>query len=117
MDSAHLERIAELRNSGRLEEAIQESQILLAETTDANEKASLLTGIHAFYCTLGSLVEARQTLVQLQHLEISDLRVRLNVDFCEPTLLIQEGRNEEGISAFAVMLNQYCENLKEPQFS
>jgi tetratricopeptide (TPR) repeat protein len=116
MDSVRLERIAELRNSGRLEEAIEESQILLAETTDANEKASLLTGIHVFYCALGRLVEARQTLVQLQQLEISDLGVRLNVEFCEPTLLIQEGRYEEGISAFAVMLDRHSQTLKEAQF-
>ena len=116
MDSLAFERIAELRNSGRIEDAIRESQILLAETTDAKEKASLLTGLQVFYCVLGRLVEARQTLVQLPHLEIPDLGIRLNVEFCEPTLLTLEGRYEEGISAFAAMLDRHCETLKEPQF-
>jgi len=116
MDWLDFERIAGLGNSGRIEDAIRESQMLLAETTDTNEKAALLTGVHVSYCELGRLVEARQTLVQLQHLEIPDRGIRLNVEFCEPTLLIQEGRNEEGISAFVAMLDRRCEALKEPQF-
>jgi tetratricopeptide (TPR) repeat protein len=116
MDTAHFERIAELRDSGRLEDAIRQSQVLLTETTDANDKASVLTGIHVFYCTLGRLKEARQTLVQLKQLHISDLEVLLNAEFCEAPLLIQEGRYQEGLSAFVAMLDRYSEAFKEERF-
>ncbi len=116
MDTAHFERIAELRDSGRLEDAIRESQVLLTETTDANEKASILTGVHVFYCTLGRLKEARQTLGQLKQVHISEPEVLLNAEFCEPTLLIQEGRYEEGLSAFVAMLDRHSEAFKEERF-
>jgi tetratricopeptide (TPR) repeat protein len=116
MDMSHFERIAELRDSGRLEDAIRESRVLLAETTDANGRASILTGVHVFYCTLCCLKEARQTLGELKQLHISDLEVLLNAEFCEPTLLIQEGRYEDGLSAFVAMLDRHREAFKEERY-
>lgn len=115
IDSARFEHVAALRNSGRIEDAIRESQIVLGETTDVNEKASILTGVHVFYCTLGRLQEARQTLDQLKQLEISHLGIRLNAEFCEPTFQIQEGRYEEGLSAFTAMLDRHSEAFNEPE--
>ncbi len=115
MNSARFEHIAALRNSGRIEDAIRESQTLLAETTDVNEKASLLGIMHVSYCKLDRLQEARQTLDQLKQLEISHLGIRLNAEFCEPTFLIQEGRYEEGLSAFTAMLDRHSEAFKEPE--
>jgi tetratricopeptide (TPR) repeat protein len=116
MDQTRFEHLMELDKSGRIEDAIQESQILLAETTDVNEKASLLGGIHVSYCKLGHLKEARQTLEQMKQLEISDLGIRLNAEFCEATLLIQEGRCEEGLSAFAAMLDRQGEAFEDPEY-
>jgi len=115
MDLTRFEHLIELDKSGRIEDAIRESRTLLAETTDVNEKASLLGGMHVSYCKLGRLNEARQTLERMKQLEISDLGVRLNAEFCEPTLLIQEGRCEEGLSAFATMLDRYSAALREPE--
>ena len=115
MDTAHFEHLAGLGNSGRLEEAIQESQTLLTQTNDPNEKASLLTGVHVFYCRLGRLKEARRALDQLKQLEISSLGIRLNAEFCEPTLLIQEGRYDEGLSAFTAMLERDREAFRDPE--
>src|SRR5262249_33355033 len=88
---------------------------LLTETTDVNEKASLLGIMLVSYCKLGRLKEARQTLDQMKEVEISDLAIRLNAEFCEPTLLIQEERYDEGLSAFAAMLDRHSEALKEPE--
>jgi tetratricopeptide (TPR) repeat protein len=116
MDSARFEHLMQLENSGRSEDAIRESQILLAEATDDNEKASLLGGMHVSYCKLGRLKEARQTLGQLKQLHISDLEVLLNAEFCEPTLLMQEGRYGEGLSAFAAMLDRHSEAFKDDRF-
>jgi tetratricopeptide (TPR) repeat protein len=116
MDSLSFERIAELRDSGRLEDAIRESKVLLAKSTDTNEKASLLGGALVFCCTLGRLTEARQLLDQLKQLQIPDLEVRLNAEFCEPCLLIREGNQKEGVSAFATMLQRYSETFKEARF-
>jgi tetratricopeptide (TPR) repeat protein len=106
----------ELRNSGHVEDAIREAKILLARSTDDDEKASLLASTLVFCCTVGRLGEARRMLRQLQQLEISDLEVRLNAEFCEPCLLIQEGKPEDGISAFAGMLERYGETLKAEPF-
>jgi tetratricopeptide (TPR) repeat protein len=116
IDSAHFEHLRELGESGHLTEAIQESRVLLAQAIDSNEKASLLTGLHVFYCQLGRLREARQTLDEMKRLDISDLGIRLNAEFCEPTLLLQEGRSEEGLSALAGMLDQYSEAFKKPGY-
>lgn len=116
MDLQDFKHLTELENSGRIEEAIRESQIRLAKATDPNEKASLLGGIHVSYCKLGRLAEARQTLDQLKQIEISDLEVRLNAEFCEPCLLIQEGKREEGVTAFATMLQRHSEAFKEDRF-
>lgn len=115
MDSARFELLTELDKSGRIEDAIRESQILLAETTDANEKASVLCVMHLSYCKLGRLKEARQTLNQMKQLEISHLGIRLNAEFCEPTFLIQEGKYGEGLSAFAAMLSRHGEAFKDPE--
>jgi tetratricopeptide (TPR) repeat protein len=115
MDSARFEHLAQLGDSGRLGDAIKESQALLTETNDPNEKASLLTGLHVFCCRLGRQNEAQQALDQLKQLEISHLGIRLNAEFCEPCFLILEGRSEEGLSAFAAMLGRHREALKEPE--
>jgi len=116
MDAAHFERIAELRNSGHLEEAIRESQILLKETSDINEKASLLTGIGVLYSALGRLKEGHQTLDQLKRLPISDVEVLLNAELCEPALLIQAGRYQEGLAALGAMLDRHSGAFKEERF-
>src|SRR5262245_35987897 len=112
MDTTRFEHLMVLDKSGRFEDAIRESQILLTETTDVNEKASLLGIMLVSYCKLGRLKEARQTLDQMKEVEISDLAIRLNAEFCEPTLLIQEGKYGEGLLAFAAMLDRHSEALK-----
>jgi pentatricopeptide repeat protein len=116
MDSKDFEHLAELRNSGRIEDQIRESLIHLAESTDANEKASLLGGVIVSCCMLGRLEEARQMLGRMQELDITDLEVRLNAEFCEPCLLIQEDKQEEGLSAFAAMLQRNSETLRDDRF-
>ena len=65
---------------------------------------------------LGLLREARQTLEQMKQLKASDLEIRLNAEFCEPTLLIHEGRYEEGLAAFDEMLQRNSEVFKEERF-
>jgi len=116
MDSARFEHLMELDRSGRIEDVIRESQIMLAETTDTNERASVLTNVCVSNAKLGRLMEARQALDQLKQLEISHLGIRLNAEFCEPTLLIQEGRYEEGLAAFAAMLHRHSEAFKDPEY-
>ena len=55
-------------------------------------------------------------LDQLKPLKISDLESRMNAEFCEPCLLVQEGRTEEGISAFSGMLQRYRDAFQENRF-
>src|SRR5258707_5015366 len=116
MDSERLEHLMALDKAGRIEEAIRDSQLLLTEVTDENEKATLLEGIHVSYCKLGRLEEARQTLGQLKKLHISNLEVLLNAEFCEPTFLIQQGKYDSGLSAFSAMLDRHKDVFKQDQF-
>jgi tetratricopeptide (TPR) repeat protein len=116
MDSNLFEHLMQLDKSGKIEDVIRECQIMLAETTDANEKASILTSMHVSYCKLGYLEEARRALDQVKQLEISHLGIHINAEFCEPAFLEHEGRYEEGLSEFAVMLDRYREALKDAEF-
>jgi tetratricopeptide (TPR) repeat protein len=116
MDWSRWQSIMALRDSGRIEDALREYQILLAGPTDGDEKASLLIGAHVCYCILGRTDDARQMLNQLRQCEISDLEVRLNAEFCEPCLLAEEGKPEEGVRNFAAMLQRHREVLKEDRF-
>ena len=115
MDTAHFEYLMQLDKSGQVEDAIRECQILLDETTDANERASLLTIMHVSYCKIGRLQEAQQTLEHLKGLQISDIGIRLNAEFCEPAFLVFEGRYEEGLTAFAAMLHRNRVALEDPE--
>lgn len=115
MDSTRFARLMELDRTGQTEEVIREAQGLLSETTTADERASALINLCVSYAKLGRLAEARQALEQTKRLEISHLGIRLNAEFCEPTLLMQEGKYEDGLSGFAAMLNRNREALKDPE--
>ena len=83
---------------------IRLSEVLLTETTDVDEQGSLLIDAVASCQILGRLTEARQLLSQLQRLDIRDPECRLNAEFCEPNLLIQEKRLEEGVEALSIRM-------------
>jgi tetratricopeptide (TPR) repeat protein len=108
--------VVELRNAGRIDEAIIEHERLLTQATNDDERASILRGLEACYRILGRLVEARRVLGQIQQLDISDLEIRLSSEFDEPCLLVEEGKTEEGICAFASILQRHGEALKEDCF-
>jgi tetratricopeptide (TPR) repeat protein len=110
------DRLAELRASGQHEEVLRESQKLLAETSDPDMQASLLIDGIGACLNLGKLNEARRLLTQLQRLDVSDLEGRLNAAFCEPCLLVQESRLEEGAAAFAAILRKHRDTFARPQF-
>jgi len=76
----------------------------------------VLVNLYGSNLRLGRLKEARRALDQMKGLEISDLEVRLNAEFCEPVLLIEEGKYEEGLAAFAAMLNRHSEAFKDPEY-
>jgi hypothetical protein len=109
MDSINFDHLMSLTNP---EEVIKESRLLLAAPTNVDEKASLLISLHTSYCQLHRLQEARQVLEEIDHLEIADLEIRLNAEFCEPTLLAQEGKYDESLAAFAAMLDRHYETFK-----
>lgn len=115
MDSARFEHLMELENSGQVEEVVRASKIMLAETSDDNERASVLINMCVSYAKLGRLKDARHVLQQLKQLKVSHLGIRLNAEFCKPTLLLQEGKYDEGLSAFAMMIERYGEDLKRPE--
>jgi tetratricopeptide (TPR) repeat protein len=112
MDSPRFEHLAELEKP---EDEVREAQIMLAEAHDVNQRASLLGVMHVAYCKLGRQKEAQQMLEEMKQLDISDLGVRLNAEFCEPAFLINQGRYEEGLTAFAAMLDRHREAFKTPE--
>lgn len=116
IETAQYERIAELRVAGRLEDCIREAQALLAEAGSDDEKAPLLTEMHVCCVKLGRLREARRILEQIGRLEVVNLEIRMNAEFCEAAQLIHEGRYAEGASAFAAMLERHRDALQEDRF-
>lgn len=116
LDAARFQRIAELQDAGQFAEVIRESQIALAETTDPNDQASLLIDAIVACQILDRVPEARQMLGKLKQLDISDVEGRLNAEFCEPCILVQEGRLEEGVVAFAALLERRGEILRQADF-
>src|SRR5580698_236255 len=102
----------EMSDAGRLDEAVRECQALIAEADNDEDRGSLLVGALMFSARLGRLEDARRMLEQLKPLKISDLESRMNAEFCEPCLLVQVGRTEEGISAFSGMLQRYRDDFQ-----
>ncbi len=116
VESAQYARIFELRDTGRAEEAVHYAEELLAEACNPDDIGTLLTGITSLNLRLGRVVEAKRALQKLQGLEIPDLEVRLNADFMEPCVLVQEGRTEEGLMAFVMMLDRDGKLIHEDHF-
>ncbi len=116
MDWPNFEHLMKLGKVGRLDEAARGSEALAARAESDDDRASLLTGALVFSARLGRLADARRILGRLMPLEVSDPEVRLNAEFCEPCLLIQEGRAEEAIAAFRKMLQLHHDALHEDRF-
>jgi tetratricopeptide (TPR) repeat protein len=96
-------------------DVIRESKRMLMETNEVVERASLLVNIHASYCQLGRLSDARHVLEEIKRMEIANAEVRLNVKFCESNLLVLEGRPEEALAAFAETLDRNREEFQLPE--
>ena len=105
-----------LVNLDRPEEKIRECEVMMAETADANERASLLGIMHVAYCQLNRTKEARQALEEMKQIEITENEIRLTAEFCESAFLIQEGKCEEGLAGFKAMLDRHAEALKQPSY-
>jgi tetratricopeptide (TPR) repeat protein len=112
MDSKSFEHLMSLQSP---EEVIRESQNLLTQRPDVNEKASLLGNIHVSLVKLGRLEEAKKILEELKRLEILDIEMRLIAEFWEPCFLVQDGRPEEALSAFSAILERNCVAFKNPE--
>jgi tetratricopeptide (TPR) repeat protein len=113
MDWSCFEHLMQLRESGQFDELIAESERLVAQAEDDDDRVTILRGEYSCYCMLGDLGAARRVLERIRQLHPSDLEVRLSVEFDEARFLLQEGKIDEGISAFAAMLRGYGEVLKE----
>lgn len=113
MKTSQLQTIMDCRNSGQLHESIRQSELLLNAMEDANDRASILENILICNLMLGRLSQARQALEELRMITISDAEVRLNAEFCEPRLLVEEGRREEAVRLYASILQNNSGLLKE----
>ena len=116
VESAQYTHLFELRDSGRTEEAIRCAEELLDKASDVNDIASLLICITSFSLILGRLAEARLTLQKLQYQQIPDIGIRLNADFMAARLLVEEGRKEEALTAFAAILDRDSRIIREDPF-
>jgi tetratricopeptide (TPR) repeat protein len=116
MDWSCFQRVVELRNAGRIEDAICEYDLLLSQATSDDEKGSIVTGALVCHLMVDQLQQARRALSQIQQLQISDIEIRLNAEFCEPCLLGLEGRLGESAAAFAAILDRHGGALKEGRF-
>ena len=116
MEWRQVQAIMELRDSGRVEEALEESRTILPLLVNADERAGMLANMLTCCLLLGRIDEARDMLNQLHQLKISDLETRLNAEFCEAWFLVEEGKLEEGLREFVAILERHGTVLHNKRF-
>jgi tetratricopeptide (TPR) repeat protein len=105
-----------LRDAGRIEDAIELARSLANQTTDVNEKASLLLSQVTAHCLLGNLGAAGAVLSEIKRCAPDDVEVLLNVRFAEGCYLIQKGDVNDGLASFESTLQQFGQTLRSGQF-
>jgi len=116
MDIQRFQKAISLRDSGRLQDAVGEFDAMARETTDANEKASLLINEVRCYSGLGYFSEAERVLSETHELRPDDVVVRLNVDFGGACLAAQKRETEKAALVFGRILRDYSEILGTPEY-
>ena len=127
MDDERFLKACELREDGKLREAIDEFYRIAEDTQDPVDKAGVLLNVAATLQALGQYDQAREQLSAAQSIvaPLDDssiesscdeqlLQLKVGLAFEEADILSYEGNTEEALAQFDLLLKKYDQELKEP---
>lgn len=116
MDQGRFERAIQLRDRGYTNDAIVEFQQMAKETSDRNEKSSLMLNEARCYSTLGRIRDADGLLMEIRKLAPDDRVVCANVDFGVACVAAQAGQHERALGEYDGLLRKYVDLLTKPEY-
>jgi tetratricopeptide (TPR) repeat protein len=129
MDDQRFLKAIQLRDGGRLKEAVDEFYKIAEESEDPVDKAGVLLNLAATLRPLNEFSKAREELNAARRLvaSLDDspvgtlrdprlLQLELSLDFEDADISGYEGELEEALEKFDLLLREYGQTLKEPEF-
>jgi len=107
MEWKRLEKAINLRDSGRVEDALEELRAMTKCASDKDEKASLLLSQITCFILLGKPDEAEAILKRVSELGPDNPEVRLNYDQQEAYTLAAQGKFEQALTKFDALLRDF----------
>lgn len=128
MDDARFLKACQLQDEGRLKEAIDEFYRVAADAEDPVDKAGVLLNVAATLRALGEFDKARGELRAARSLVTSSikstveasrgerlLQLEPSLDFQEADIYGYEGKLDEALAQFELLLKRHQEALKQPE--
>jgi tetratricopeptide (TPR) repeat protein len=130
LDDQRIANACELRDQGKLREAIDEFLQIAEDTVDSVDKAEIILyavgSLRALseYDTVAKQLAAARKLISMQQNPpssggMADYRravLEVQLDFEVANLHRFEGRNEEALAGFEAILKEYSQRLSEPGY-
>jgi tetratricopeptide (TPR) repeat protein len=107
---SRFEKANALRDSGRLEDAIQEFRLIARDTNDVDWKAAVLLGAARCYLDLGRLDDADNVITEIQSLAPMH-EIKMDVSFVEACISSQKGDHRKAASQYGNMLREFTQLL------
>jgi len=115
MNDSVIQRAIELRDPKLAREALREIDLLLASTSDPDERVYLLFSKSSCYGILGNFEEARKQLSSALEQEPEGPNTRLAFDLSGGLLCQQEGNYREAHERFSAALSKHTQRLNRPE--
>jgi len=112
MDQRRLLHFIELRDSGRVQDALRELPDLLSTAADAQERASIMLNESACYQLIGRLEDASRCLRAARKLTGRD---DIYTNYVGADLLIDEGKYAEAAAALQRLRGDHAAELARPE--
>lgn len=129
MDDQRFLRACELRDEGKLREAISEFLRIVSESTGSLDKAGVMLNVATTFKALGEYDQARQQLATARRFVSSldesaieamgdsrPLQLEVNLDFEDADISSFEGQLDAAIAKFDLLLKKYGRRLDEREF-
>jgi tetratricopeptide (TPR) repeat protein len=129
MDDQRFIKACQLRDEGNLKEAIAEFCRIVEDTEDPLDKAGVLLNVATTHKALGEYDQARRQLSAARKLVPSSdkwtlealrdsrlLQLEVSLDFEDADICSFEGKLDEALAKFDLVLKKYEQRLKEPEF-
>lgn len=123
MDEERFLKACQLREDGKLREAIDEFYRIAEDTEDPVDKAGVLLNVATTLQALGQYDQAREQLSTARSIvaPLDDsnierlLQLKVGLAFEEADILSYEGNLEKALAQFDLLLKNYDKELKEPE--